>query len=267
MSALPPPRTTILDRLERRFGRYAIPHLIHHVAFWCFMGFLVQLADRADLFVLDRQRVAEGEIWRLASHIFLIPLDNPLFALFTLLILMLFGRAVESEWGSFRFNVYYFVGAILTTAAGLSVPSSNVSIAFWYHQALILPFATLYPDYRIGLFFGLLPVRVKWLAYIDAAIMALAFAGGTMGTKIVLLATVANYLLFFWRPFVEKIFFSTRREAFRRKVEAGRAAFFHRCAVCGRTERDDPKLEFRVCPDCQGDHDYCLEHLQAHEHK
>ena len=40
----------------------------------------------------------------------------------------------------------------------------------------------------------------------------------------------------------------------------------HRCAVCGRTELDDPNLEFRYCSRCNGDYEYCQDHLFTHTH-
>ena len=40
----------------------------------------------------------------------------------------------------------------------------------------------------------------------------------------------------------------------------------HKCAVCGRTELDDPNLEFRYCSKCNGNYEYCQDHLFTHEH-
>lgn len=40
----------------------------------------------------------------------------------------------------------------------------------------------------------------------------------------------------------------------------------HRCVVCGRTELDDPNLEFRYCSKCEGNYEYCQDHLFTHEH-
>ncbi len=266
MSVRPQPRPSLLDRLERRFGRFALPNLMQHVVVLCFAGYIVQLGGKGDLFFLDRDRVLEGEVWRLATHLFLLPVQNPIFAFFALAMMLLFGRALEAEWGTFRFNVYWLVGALLTTIAGLVYAKPEETGGLWLHQALILPFATLYPEFPFSMY-GLFTIRAKWLGLLDAAVMALGFAGGTIGTRCLILAAIANYFLFFWRHFLDVVLFSSRREAFRRKVAAGRADFFHRCAVCGRTEKDDPNLQFRVCPDCQGENDYCLEHLEAHEHK
>ncbi len=40
----------------------------------------------------------------------------------------------------------------------------------------------------------------------------------------------------------------------------------HKCAVCGRTELDDPDLEFRYCSKCAGNREYCSDHLYTHVH-
>ena len=41
----------------------------------------------------------------------------------------------------------------------------------------------------------------------------------------------------------------------------------HKCAICGRTEKDDDSLEFRFCSKCNGSYEYCSDHLYTHEHK
>jgi hypothetical protein len=41
----------------------------------------------------------------------------------------------------------------------------------------------------------------------------------------------------------------------------------HKCAICGRTEKDDDSLEFRLCSKCNGSYEYCSDHLYTHEHK
>ena len=40
----------------------------------------------------------------------------------------------------------------------------------------------------------------------------------------------------------------------------------HKCAVCGRTEKDDENLIFRYCSKCQPSLEYCQEHLYTHIH-
>ena len=36
--------------------------------------------------------------------------------------------------------------------------------------------------------------------------------------------------------------------------------------ISGRTELDDPNLEFRFCSKCNGNYEYCQDHLFTHEH-
>ncbi|MBR5738900.1 MAG: hypothetical protein IKY02_02805, partial [Lachnospiraceae bacterium] len=41
----------------------------------------------------------------------------------------------------------------------------------------------------------------------------------------------------------------------------------HKCAICGRTEKTNPELEFRYCSKCVGNYEYCMDHLYTHLHK
>lgn len=45
-----------------------------------------------------------------------------------------------------------------------------------------------------------------------------------------------------------------------------RGRVHHRCAICGRTDLDDPTLEFRYCSKCQGNFEFCQDHLWNHIH-
>lgn len=40
----------------------------------------------------------------------------------------------------------------------------------------------------------------------------------------------------------------------------------HKCAVCGRTDKDSPGMEFRYCSKCEGNYEYCMDHLYTHKH-
>ena len=47
---------------------------------------------------------------------------------------------------------------------------------------------------------------------------------------------------------------------------AGHKPYHHRCTVCGRTDTENPKLEFRYCSRCSGYHCYCEDHISNHAH-
>ena len=87
-----------------------------------------------------------------------------------------------------------------------------------------------------------------------------------------MLVSMANFLLFaLWswksrRPTMAQV---KRRRQFHKQVrtastKAGEPR--HRCAICGRTELDNPNLEFRFCSKCDGNYEYCSDHLFTHEH-
>lgn len=259
---------SFLDALERRFGRYAIPGLVQYILFLNVIGFAFQFAgsDAVSIVQLDRAAVLRGEVWRLVTHVFLPPPVHPLLFFFFAWVLLLCGRALEAEWGAFRFNVFFLLGGFLATVAGFFFGQPGVHTSYFLHETIFLAFATIHPNFVFHLFL-ILPVKVKWLAWITVAYFALEIVTGSIASKAMILVCLGNYFVFFWSPFLDRLHHRGRRERFKRQLTRLEDQAFHRCAVCDRTERDDPTLEFRVCPDCQGELDYCIDHLDGHEHR
>ena len=52
-------------------------------------------------------------------------------------------------------------------------------------------------------------------------------------------------------------------KATRRKIET---FWENKCAICGKTEASHADLEFRFCSKCNGNYEYCQDHLFTHEH-
>jgi hypothetical protein len=133
----------------------------------------------------------------------------------------------------------------------------------------------------------IIPIKVKWLAILDAAYMLyqvvqsfyygiMLYSQGASGSGaayismgIAIIVAMANFLIFF---------FSTRnyrrvspkdihrRRAFKKQTQTSNSGPRHRCAVCGRTELDDENLDFRFCSKCDGNYEYCSDHLFTHQH-
>lgn len=80
----------------------------------------------------------------------------------------------------------------------------------YLNLSLFLGFALLYPDFQVNLFF-FLPVRVKYLALIDAAGLAVSFVMGTASTRIALVMALLNVLLFFGGNLIQRIKSAYRR--------------------------------------------------------
>lgn len=110
-------------------------------------------------------------------------------------------------------------------------------------------------------FLYILPLKVKWIAWIYAALLLFQFIVGSMALRSAMLVAFANYFLFFGRDIVTEA--RQRRETSERqqRFEADRrspAEPLHTCAVCGATELTDPNLEFRVA---RNGEEYCIPHL------
>jgi hypothetical protein len=177
----------------------------------------------------------------------------------------LIGSSLEQEWGSFKFNVYYFMGIIGTIIAAFI--SGNPVTAMYLNLSLFLAFAKIYPDYELLLFF-ILPAKVKYLAWIELAFIGFTIITAPVSIKLAAAASLFNYLIFFGKDiFIEiknRKQVSHNKELYNVKVNA--KDYFHKCTVCGITEKQDPKMDFRYCSTCEGNYEYCMDHLKNHEH-
>ena len=260
---------TWLDKLENRIGFIAIPGLIRMVvaltALVCVLAFLDPYL--LSVFDLNPALIKKGQVWRLITYIFVprSPVQagamlSPLWAVLALWFLWFIGDGLERAWGAFRLTLYFLIGMIGTTIAAFlfGAQFSNAMLA----ASLFFAFAWFYPDEVIYVFF-ILPMKIKWLAWISAAILFFGFVTGTNGYRMSLVAAFSNYFIFFG----PEIFFQARH---RKDVSARRKRFetqsrpetesLHRCATCGATELSDANLEFRVSRDGE---EYCLPHLPS----
>ena len=57
---------------------------------------------------------------------------------------------------------------------------------------------------------------------------------------------------------------------FKKAVHPGQTdnkkSYLHKCYICGQTDADNKDLEFRYCSKCNGNYEYCQNHLFTHEH-
>jgi membrane associated rhomboid family serine protease len=253
---------SLLDSLERRFGRFAIPGLIRIVAGFNALVFILERLNPQFVQMLDLNRgaILHGEVWRLVTYIFIPTTDSPIWILFVLLFLWFIGEGLERAWGAFRLNLFYLVGMVGTTVAAFFFGKdfSNTML----NASLFFAFANFYPDEVIYVFF-ILPVKVKWLAWGSAALLLLGFATGPNAYRMALIAAFANYLIFFGPGIISAARNRQQIAGRRRRFEEGARSeeeTLHRCAICGATELTNPNLEFRVS---RNGEEYCLAHLPS----
>lgn len=172
-------------------------------------------------------------------------------------------------------DVYFFyVGG----ATGSSM------MTYYMTVAIFLGFALIYSDAMVMLYF-VIPFKVKWLAYIDLIFMGYEFVkSNNLFIQVVIAAYFLSFLLMYLimkkydRGYARKNMGNSfsrmkRKKAYNRQsvdndkvITMPSAITRHKCAICGRSERDDAELEFRFCSKCNGNYEYCSEHLYTHEH-
>jgi membrane associated rhomboid family serine protease len=253
---------TWLDKLERRFGFLGIPGLPRILVGFAALvfGLAWLLPGYITMLTLDPYKIRHGEVWRLVTYIFIPQTLSPLWFLFALWFLWWVGEGVERAWGAFRLTLYFFVGMIGTTIAAFFF-GSNFSNSMLM-ASLFFAFARFYPEELIYVLF-ILPVRIKWLAWIFAAVLVAGFFMGTNSYRAALIAAFANYLIFFGPEHVYEARHRHDVSARRRRLEVQsrpETESLHKCAVCGATELTDPNLEFRVARDGE---EYCMKHLPS----
>lgn len=226
--------------------------------------FFASRPDLVSAMLLVPSRVLDGELWRLFSFVFVPPATNAIFAFFSWYLFYLMGNALEGQWGASRYTAFLSVGAVATALSSFLTPGFAATNAF-LGGSVFLAFARLYPDFTIMLFF-VLPVRIRWLALFTWVWYALEMIVGSWTTRAMVLAATANYLIFFGRD----ILMSARQghremaAAVADAVEAAKPR--HTCAECARTDKTDPRLEFRYCTKCNPARCYCADHISSHAH-
>ena len=257
----------LLSRFERAFAPFAVHNvtlalIILQSLMWCLIQARPQFEQNL---ILDRLLLLNGQWWRLLSFVFLPPVTNPIFLFFALWLLYLMGTALEARWGAFRYNLYLLIGYIATIASVFIAPD-GVATNGYLVGSIFLAFAYLYPDFQLLLFF-ILPVRVKWIALLTWALYFVSFATGGWLTKMLVVASVSNFLLFFGWDILLRMRSGHRQMARKMDALAARDDAINRCIICGTTEKSDPRMEFRYCPACVGTPCYCMVHMQGHAHR
>jgi membrane associated rhomboid family serine protease len=265
-----------LDRFCYKHPRFGIPNLMAIIACG---NILVYMMDYFSNFSFSPYLtfipyyILHGQIWRLITFVF-IPLNSNLFFLAISCYFYYFiGNMLEREWGNGKFTMFYLIGVVMNIIVGLIF---GTAIMYFANLSLLFAFATLYPNLQILLFF-IIPIKVKWIAWFDAAFFVWTIISSLIQHDFVyaLLPVVAvfNYLIFFWGD-IAYLFKKVKRRTSPQVTNFKKAqkhaketkGYLHKCAVCGITDTDRPDMEFRYCSKCNGYHCYCMDHINDHVH-
>lgn len=285
----------MLNKLERKIGRFAIRNLSLYLIGGYAIGYVLSFFNGAISAInLNPYLILhKGQVWRLITWALVAPTSlqfSSIFELFFTVIFLYFfyslGSALERTWGTFRYNIYIFSGMIFTILGTFifylypylldSVPTYEWGALIAYRistyyvfLSTFLAFATVYPDMKIMLYF-IIPIKIKWLAIVDIVILIFDFIRYDAANKVIIISSLINFLIFFLttrnykRISPQEIH---RKTEYRKQTKEAVKIHKHKCAICGRTEDDGDHLEFRFCSKCNGNYEYCQEHLFTHKHK
>lgn len=248
---------TFLDQLEKRIGHWAVPNVVLYIIITQLLVYALILSGQISFSTLPLvpKAVWAGEFWRLFS--FLISPPNiaggamsALFLAFFWYIFWMMSSALEQIWGAFRFNMYLLCGVlltILTSFVGQFVSPAATIVIFpdFLYLSVFLAFAVNHPNVEFLILF-VLPVKVKWLAWLALGLTAISFFGApSWGNRIAILGPLFNFMLFFRGDWLRSIQGRKRRMACaKEKVERDLTAF-HTCRACGATDQTHSEGDFR----------------------
>ncbi len=295
-----------MSKWEKKFGKYAVPNLTVILIMCYVAGYVLNwVAPGAMSYLtLDPYAILHGQVWRLVTWVISPPTTltvGPFLGLdlFFVLIMLFFyyslGTTLERVWGTWKYNVYLFTGMFLTVVGAficmgiyyLTNPSMSSEAAgllfrygamffstYYVNMSIFLAYSMTFPEARV-LLMMVIPVKVKWLGIIYGIMLLLDMfqylAGGLWFGVTAIGASLLNFLIFYLRS-RNRMHLNPkqirRRAEFRQDIRRNPNPRItkHKCAVCGRTDEDDPNLEFRFCSKCNGNYEYCQNHLFTHTH-
>lgn len=193
-----------LYRMEYKYGRFAIHNVMMYICSTMLAVYFLQMLIGVPVIqylTLSRSALMHGQIWRIITFIFVPPMSSPFMMLISLYFYYFIGNTLEQQWGAFKFNLYYLTGIVAAVCAALISGYGDVT---YLNLSLFLAFAQLFPDTEFLLFF-FLPIKAKYMAYLDWALFALQFLFGGFSTKMTILFAVANFMIFFGKDFINDI--------------------------------------------------------------
>ncbi|MDD6351656.1 MAG: hypothetical protein PUG16_04580 [Lachnospiraceae bacterium] len=304
------------DKLERKFGKYAIRHLMNYLIGGYILGYFFVLGQQIlkvpylSYMTLDPYQIIHGtpipQIWRLITWVLIPPFGSGFINFIFGVIMMIFywqlGTVLERTWGTFRFNVFIWSGILFTVigsfilyavyaAQGYPAVALSTMMAMqasvistnYINLSIFLAFALCYPDMQVMLYF-IIPIRMKWLSivYVIFTVIDLIrfISSGYFSGVVEIAASFLSFIIFYHSTrdnYHVSFRQAKRRRNFQRATRNFKDGFGpsgqdqgpkprHKCCICGRTDISNPELTFRYCSKCNGNYEYCQDHLFTHTH-
>ncbi len=202
-------RQGLLEKLERKFGRFAIRNLMMILVGAMGIVYVMDMMFSASMgvslwsrLVFDRTAIMNGEVWRIVTFLFLPPSSSGIiWTLISLYFYWFVGTSLEERFGAFGFNAYYLLGAVGAIVSGIV---TGFATNTYLNLTLFIAFAILYPRYELRLFF-FIPIEARWFALVDIALLVWMFIESGWSQRIALIAAIINLLIFFTPHLIDHV--------------------------------------------------------------
>jgi len=205
-------------KLKRSLNKICVRNLMLYIvgitAAVFFLGILAYALKQIDIYyytAFNRDLILQGQVWRVLTFLFE-PEGSPIFMVLTLYLYWLMGTTLEREWGYVKFNLFYLTGVLLTIISGFI---TGGAINHFLNMSLFFAFAILNPEFQLMLFF-IIPIKIKWLAIIDALYFVYMFIVGGWQIRGCILACAITIAIFFGGEVIESIKRAKRRADWKR---------------------------------------------------
>ena len=274
-----------IEKFCYKHPHFGIPNLVLILVIASAVSYLIYMMDTTNtylsLIMFSPYHILRGQVWRLITWV-LCPLYlRPISLLIALYFYYFIGSTLERQWGKTKFTVYFLFGMVLYIVFGFVVYFISGKIVYldasYLYLSMFFAFATYYPDQRVLLFF-IIPIKIKWLALIDAALFIYAIVTSGWPSMFLPILAFVTYFVICGDELISYLKYSgiikpktSNTINFKRAVKNSsskeeKKPYRYKCAVCGRTDTDNPGLEFRYCSRCQGYHCFCIDHINSHIH-
>jgi len=215
----------LIDRTEMRLGRYSgIRNLMTIIvaAMAVVYVFDYVLGPAAGFYLssylaFDRSLIFRGQLWRLITFVVTPPQESLLFIAMQLLFVYFTGNMLQNRWGTLRFNLFYLGGMLGSLIAGMI---TGYATSYYINLSLLLAVAILYPMMQVNLY-GILPIRMKWLALLEVLLILPGIISGSWGQRIAILVSLLNVLLFLGDRMIDQVKDAKRRYEWKKNWRNG----------------------------------------------
>lgn len=215
----------LLDRLEEKFGRRCgIRNLMTLVVAGMAAAYIGDLIlyysmgiSMTEWLMFDKAAILRGEVWRVFTFIFIPPNSSLIFIFFALYFYWMLGNALEMEWGIFRFTVFYTAGMLCNVIAGTI---TGYATSEYLNLSLFLAGALVFPEHQLNIY-GIFPVKMKWMGLLSLALQVFSFAMGSFESRVAMIVSLLNVLLFFMNKLIIQIKNARRRYEWKKNWRNG----------------------------------------------